>query len=612
MPGPIVHLQNVIGVPDYLRELGGDRGRSLADLLDGDPCSPYAGFGAQGPDFLIFSLKEYGTPLDEFVNFVFGVYDSLEPFIEFYEKTVKPVEDAIDDAIDAVDQALFDGIIADIGQTADLISTTLLTYLAKIATDNIDFFYPFYPKVQQGQPESDWYWFDIWHYRRTGRFASTLWSLAQGDDDLMRYAVGYGTHIGGDVAGHPFVNSIVGGPYRSHWHRHHLIENWIDAWARRQYPDTNKTIDCLRLGADDTYLPDAISGSYYYRLVQFPDDQLPGKLADLFVKAVDLTYPGSTVPVTFSGTDFDTTYRLWLMWFKRLTTIGSAKKPTPVPPPGSATITLVNDFVNGFPSLSGGGGGGAPGGGFSVWDLFAAILGFVKWLVDSVAYTIDWIINHATDILTLPLTEAKALVKWLLYQIQKQVWQIYEEARFALVLGAYLSPEPRDFARVPWGSAFINTASAGLTGGPNPNFWLYPRKQEVHGLFGPTEHHLIYPGTLVENPFSEAAPVPFYGQNPGVILSGWHSYNSQIEQTYGATDPYGSGPTFTHWTDGNTWSGYQFGSLREFTARLLSARLEDLPNFNLDGDRGYAWKTWSADKPDIEQQNPVPVGYIDT
>jgi hypothetical protein len=46
MPGPIVHLLNIQGLPPYLRELGGKGGRDLADLLDQDHCSPYANFGA--------------------------------------------------------------------------------------------------------------------------------------------------------------------------------------------------------------------------------------------------------------------------------------------------------------------------------------------------------------------------------------------------------------------------------------------------------------------------------------------------------------------------------------------------------------------------------------
>lgn len=610
MPGPIVHLYNIQSLPAYLREIGGPRGRDLADLLDKEPCSPYSGFGAQGPDFLVFSLKEYGTPLDELVNFLFGVYDALEPFIDFYEAVVEPIEQAIDDAVQALDQALFQGLIGDIGATADLISSTLLAYLEKLVTSGIDLFYPFYPKIQQGAPEDQWYWFDTWHYRRTGRFASTLWRLAQGDDDLMRYAVGYGSHIGGDVAGHPFVNAIVGGPYRAHWHRHHLVENWIDAYARRHYKDTPRTKACLNLGAGDTYLADAISGSYYYRLAEFPGGQLPGKLADLLVKAVDLTYSGILAPTPLSATDFDTTYRLWLAWFEKATTIGSARKPTPVPPPGSATATLFTDYANGFPSPPGSAGSGG-GGGFSIWGVFAAIAAFVKWLIDALAYTISWIVTHVVDIFTLPITEALGLVKWLLYQVRKFVWQIYEEARFSLVLGAYLPPEPRDFARSPWGTAFINTSSAHLTGGPAPSFTSYPLKQEVHGLFGPTEHHLLYPGTLPEYPFAEAAPQPFYGANPEVVLGGWHPYDPAVDALYTAQEPYGTGPAFTHWTDQNTWSAHQFGSIPAFTARLLGGHIDDLPNFNLDADRGHGWKTWEPDKPDIDQQNPVPVHYVD-
>lgn len=612
MPGPIVHLHNIQGLPPYLREVGGERGRALADLLEADPCSPYASFGAQGPDFLIFSLKEYGTPLDEFVNFLFDCFDALEPFIDFYEAVVEPVEQAIDDAVTAADQALFNGLIGDIGATADLIGSALLVQLQKLVTGNLDLFYPFYPKIQQGAPEDQWYWFDTWHYRRTGRFASTMWQLAQGDDDLMRYVIGYGSHIGGDVAGHPFVNSVVGGPYRSFWHRHHLVENWIDAYARRNYPDSTRTKKCLGLSSKDTYLPDAIAGSYYYRLCEFPDGRLPDKLQDLLVKAVDLTYAGTTVPPTLSGQDFDSTYRLWLAWFERATTIGSAQKPTPVPPPGSAASSLFTDFVSGFPSLSGGGGsGGGGGGGFSIWAVFAAIAAFIKWLIESIAYTVTWIITHVVDIITLPLTEALALVKWLLYQIRKGVWQIYEEGRFALVLGAYLAPEPRDFSRYPWGSAFINTASAHLTGGPAPTFYGYPHKQDKHGLLGPIEHHLLYPGTPLEHPFAEAAPTPFYGQNPDVILSGFHQYTPQVEDLYTAKEPYGTGSAFTHWTDQNTWTTAQFGSIKAFTARLLSQRIDDLPNLNLDADRGYGWKTWEPDKPDIEKQNPVPVRYRD-
>jgi hypothetical protein len=610
VPGPIAHLVVEQRLSPYLRRLKEERGEPLAKLLEADPCSPYAGFGAQGPDFLIFSLKEYGTPLDELANFLFGVYDALRPLIEFYETTIEPVVDSIEDALAALDEVLFDSLFKQIGETATLITATAITAAEVVVTKNIDLFYPFYPKVQQGKPENEWYWFDTLHYRRTGDFASNMWKLAQGNNDLMRYVIGYGSHIGTDVAAHPFVNTLVGGPYRMHWHRHHLIENWIDAYSRKHYGDAAGTKNCLALGPDDVYRADAISGSYAYRLCAFPDERLPDDLASLLVQAVTNTYGGTVHPPLFSETDFDTTYRLWLMWFEWATSIGDAIKPTPVPPPGSGLATLFSDYVGGFPSFPGGGGGG--GGGFSIWGVFAAIFGFVKWLVDVLTYTTEWIVTHSVDIFLLPYTEALGFVKWLLYQIQKGVWEIYDNLRFALVLGAYLPPEPRDLAKSPWAAAFLDTGSVQLTGGPPASFLNYPRKQEVHGLFGPIEHHLPYPGTLPEYPHAEPEPIPFLGVTPDRVLTGSNPYDPYIEHLYEAISPYGGTDQYTHHVDQNSWSTSQLGSALYFTTRLLADRIDRLPNFNLDADRGYGWKTWRADDPEnINDNNPVDVKYVD-
>jgi hypothetical protein len=609
MPGPIVHLIVEQQLPRHLVRFK-NQGKPFADLLNADTCSPYTGFGSMGPDFLFFSLKEYGTPLDDIVNFIFGVYDALEPLIEFYEENIEPVVDDIEDAIAALDDALFQGLFQQIKATADAASTTALTAVAAVVTGQIDLFYPFYPKLQQGAPEKDWYWFDFLHYRRTGRFASEMWSLAGSDQDLQRYVLGYVSHIATDVVGHPFVNAITGGPYRTHWHRHKLVENWIDAYARNAYPDSVQTKTCLGLTSDDTYLPTAISGSYYYRLTEFPEGKLPPKLAEMFVQALDNTYGDIDHPTSMSPTDVDTTYRLWLMWFERTTSIGDAVKPTPVPPPGGAAITLITDFFSGFPSFPGPPGPG--GGGFSVLDIFAAIFSFVKWLVDTLTYVVDWIITHAVDIVTLPYVEAIALVKWLLYQIQKAIYEIYDNLRFMLVLGAYIFPEPRDLVKWPWNPALLNSAFAHLTGGPFASFPQYPRKQEAHGLVGTTEHHLVYPGTLQEQPAAEPAPIPFHGVFPPAFISQNHPYNPVIESLYTCDKPYGPDASATHFVDSTTWSTAQFGSAMTFSARLIAQQLKNLPNFNLDGDRGYGWKTWRADDPaNIESDNPVPVHYID-
>jgi hypothetical protein len=610
MPGPIVHLIVQQRLAAALRRHDAPE---LAKRLEAETCDPYAAFGSMGPDFLFFSLTEYGTPLDELINFIFDVYDALEPLIQFYEDHIEPVVDSIEDAIAAVDQALFQGLFAQIKATADQLTATALTAAAAALTSGVDLFYPFYPKLQQGVPESEWYWFDFLHYRRTGQFASTMWNLAGGDDELERYVLGYISHIGNDVTGHPFVNAVVGGPFRTHWHRHKLVENWIDAYARNYdpYRDTKRTIKCLNLGEDDTYLADSISGSYYSRLVEFPNGQLPGKLEDLLLNAMNQTFSGVPEhPGFFNQGDLDSTYRLWLKWFTRSTSIGSGQPPAFVPPPGGATGALISDYVSGFPSFPGG--GGAPGGGgFSLTNILAAILAFAQWVADVVSYTVDWIINHAVDIITLPFTEAIALIRWLLYQVQKGIFEVYDNLRFALVLGAYLFPERRDLAKLPWGLCLLNTAHAHLSGGATASFFAYPRKQETHGLIGTTEHHLIYPGVLQELQHAEPMPDPFHGAFPEVFIGASHAYNPAIEGLYDAKQPYGP-PDATHEIDQSTWNTPQLGSALDFSARLIRDRLTDLPNFNLDGDRGYGWKTWRARDPrTIETSNPVPVDYID-
>jgi hypothetical protein len=210
VPGPIVHLIVQQRLAAALqREAQGDK---LASLLFAAQCDPYAAFGSMGPDYLFFSLKEYGTPLDELTHFIFGAYDALRPLIDFYEDSIEPIVDDVEDAIDAVDDALFGGLFQQLKATSALASGTLQTAVAAGLTSGVDLFYPFYPKIQAGAAESDWYWFDFLHYRRTGEFCSTMWKLA-GDDDLRRYCLGYASHIAVDVVGHPFVNTIVGGPY---------------------------------------------------------------------------------------------------------------------------------------------------------------------------------------------------------------------------------------------------------------------------------------------------------------------------------------------------------------------------------------------------------------
>ncbi len=45
------------------------------------------------------------------------------------------------------------------------------------------------------------------------------------------FALGWLCHLAGSVTAEPFVNNIVGGPYRTHWWRNRLAQNFIDSWV---------------------------------------------------------------------------------------------------------------------------------------------------------------------------------------------------------------------------------------------------------------------------------------------------------------------------------------------------------------------------------------------
>ena len=68
------------------------------------------------------------------------------------------------------------------------------------------------------------------HYRKTGKLAKRLLDAAPPDSPLHLYAIGYLTHVAADTVGHPYVNAISGGPYRSHAQRHKASENYQDVF----------------------------------------------------------------------------------------------------------------------------------------------------------------------------------------------------------------------------------------------------------------------------------------------------------------------------------------------------------------------------------------------
>ena len=264
MSGPCVHYLLAREIPyrwEVRREdlLGG---RSFPDIMRDHPV--HASIGAQGPDFLFFLLADVlgtagsagGHPSEadilgqRLAKAMLDVSHQIEtlnaqlfeaaPILEDVLDAKERFEQAADGTIEKSQSlsALRDGAAA-IKQLVQLMGTTVLTGVKATLADTIDIFSLMAHPMQAAEPLEHWWWFDVLHYRRSGEYATALLQRAidAPDPELLSYAIGYTSHYAADTVGHPYVNTIVRGPYRLHGQRHKVVENGHDVWAWREFGD---------------------------------------------------------------------------------------------------------------------------------------------------------------------------------------------------------------------------------------------------------------------------------------------------------------------------------------------------------------------------------------
>ena len=208
------------------------------------------------------------------------------------------------------------------------------------ASDNFGF--PFrlfgHPYTDDGawkKPEpvgdySNWWWMDMLHYRRTGTFAKELLNRAKGSVQKS-YARGYMTHVAGDITGHPFINALVGGPFRNHAYRHMVLETLADTWLWNQQgrgdildARLDKLIDLRASHADE--------------------------VASLVVSSMRAVYQDPMLPRMLRGRyphedEFLQGYRT-LIQYLRLSTGGSVKRPDAPPDTPKEVFKEIQDLLN--------------------------------------------------------------------------------------------------------------------------------------------------------------------------------------------------------------------------------------------------------------------------
>jgi len=572
MPGPAVHLTTMkltisssrTDFPNY------------SALLNDNP--EFAALGAMGPDLW------YATTGLSAVNFIHNIG------VTFLDLGAS-LRDARDDN-------------SPLDQLQDLMARALnilgeLELQIPIALEAVASFFmnaQFRPVLQDGDEftEKYWSWGDLLHYRRTGRMASSLFHFSEGGSDAMKaYALGYITHIGTDIIGHPFVNNVVGGPFRTRAQFHHIMENHMDSYVWSRYesgPVTNSRLH--------ERLPDAFNGAF----------------KDFIDQAINEAYAGADTP----NDDYDLDellehFRTFIELVTRFTHI-----PPPVPPGEhvlraladlsedvtSALSRIANrhrDFVREH----------LTGGSFSLSALWDAVKDFFKDIGQDLMDLVRLAGDLIKDLIELGVALATLPLEALLYSMELALYTSWRLLRSFAVHAGLLYPEPDETIPL-WHTAILPTVASPLS----TSTVLLDEMLKYTGL---SALSVGYPQReLAQNDILDGFLTTFLALNStsmGVPLSTFYFPEQEDPGTNGSNYPFARPEHFIEffsahtdeavirrWFDAvtprdtdsvndDTFDTGRLGNAVGFIQRLYGDPL-NIPDFNLDGDRGYAYKCW--------------------
>jgi hypothetical protein len=604
----------------------------LQALLNDPRRLPYLHLGCQGPDFLFFNTKDMHPALHDLVTTYFDVYDFIENFKRDLLAVVpQPVLDALaafDEAANAVVTSSstlteLEQLFGDMQQVVDGMSATLLEAVKRYVSE-FNLFelisHPYrdgVPKgphppgfdvaAQRATDTNEWWWFDAMHYRKTGKLAQHLLQKTTPNSPLHLYAIGYLTHVAADTVGHPYVNSISGGPYRSHAQRHKGSENYQDVF----------NFFAVR-GADWNH--SALHALYNFNFtgpidtendVPDPFTNLPPDLAQLIADALNDIYEEDGVPPQpdyakrVTPADINDTYRLWYRWLKSATDTGTLPPPVPY----SLTKELrevwdqavnnlgdIGDFIKDAANTAGS---------LGIWGVFLLLGALILAALAAAAALIDAVLGALT-------TLGSATIRYVACLIYEQLYNAYETFRLAVAMNGLAFPLLEHLTD-PRITHWSNPALADANGNSVTSVLgrLPALKWTVAGL-AHNERHLVYPPTGPELPTLFSVPTSYLDKT-----STWYAWGD-IPQHPGVLDellqltPYADpannddGTKLARLLNDKQLLGNALSLTQDMYDRIKGGG--PVPDFNLDGDRGYGYLCWSqAGDPAPDFPDPIAV-----
>lgn len=456
----------------------------------------YLAAGALGPDmfYLLPDFKgDAGAVILAVVKWVLDTWEDIdEAFIGRWERWMDNISANDEDLSNQLTGGLAEELGEALSDLASSINNAMLTLLTRFG----DIFGLLTSGPPQGFDNDAFYWSDMFHYRNTYQFpwqmfadASRARDAADDDDDktrdaesLMAFAMGWMTHCGTDVAGHPFTNVKCGGPYRLHWQRHHLIENHMDSlnYDRRHggdefygeigtsaqhfriafRPAADPPVDSIYAGRQDQPAYDYFTGFPAYDLgdtgqaklsrhkhFDLDSEVLPDHLVTALIDTMRKVFKEDAPKVLTHDPDFndegsgrpnaDALQEMWQLVYRYLKMTGSdGLSPTMPTPP-----TLFSEHP--LPSFPGTGGPaedparGAPDDDdFNLLDLLLAIVAVAIWVAQMAVWVATILPSLILDPLTFPAREA--VYRYVLMP----AWNLYMLSRRLLVMEGFLVPKP--------------------------------------------------------------------------------------------------------------------------------------------------------------------------
>jgi len=581
---------------------------------------PSAIIGSVGPD-LFFWGPDY-----EIVNQLYRLYQNISDVVELYNKVVEPirqVKNAVGEVTEEVVGTLAPNtvdlikhLLEEVKETSSLFKSALganlfngvmagadlLTNAAGLGSLSQQFFQLFVPDVHDNELENTWYWFDMLHYRYTGQFAANLVHGANSNRQEA-FAYGYLSHMAADIVGHPYVNAIVGSPYRLNVQRHVTAENFQDSWKFQRYyggESINQTL-LARMG-----LP----------------EKLPTDVGDLLDTAFRGTYgnlPANRRPDRLNGDGFytreqiDITYDIFYKVLKMMEGM-AVERPTE---PFSGVMDILADALDAFspppdpPQTSSSACGWDDILSFGLTEssrecyenFFEEVADWLSYLGELLVWTFETLMNLVDLVLTLLLSLPITVLLAILYGIQLLCYQAYRTARLALATAGFVMPEP-DELDSSIGRNLITLADACVY-----NFKNFPSRGT------PVSSHLVCPTPQTEDPKTAAA---FHARSieatPDLYIHAEPFSEATLRMYANSEDP--------HQTRSLEVDRLAIGNASDFTAwmiRYAHMSMNDRPeeinatlftDWNLDSDRGYGYRAWRGNVPHAEPYEMEDETYV--